>query len=93
MTLWIDRINQKLYDDMEGGALSLPAWPDNLEIATSEEIESINNPPKTQEEIAAENRQRAIAQFLESKKREADDLEISGNLVGAIDIRIKYGLL
>lgn len=52
MTLYITPDN-KLHDDADGFALSLPSWPKDARIATQEEIDAIQNPPETQEQTIA----------------------------------------
>ena len=51
MTIWID-LNNKLHDDMDGIALSLPSWPQNLTKATDAQIAA--SQVKTKEELIAE---------------------------------------
>jgi hypothetical protein len=43
MTLYITPDN-KLHDDADGYALTLPSWPQDARLATQEEIEAILNP-------------------------------------------------
>lgn len=43
MTIYVTPEN-KLYDDADGAALSLPNWPKDARIATQEEINAIRNP-------------------------------------------------
>lgn len=52
MTLYITPEN-KLHDDAEGFALTLPSWPQDARIATQEEIDAILNPPETPEQTLA----------------------------------------
>ena len=50
MTLYITPDN-KLHDDADGYALNLPSWPKDARIATDDEIDSIQNPSETNEQI------------------------------------------
>jgi hypothetical protein len=52
MTIHITPDN-KLHDDADGFALTLPSWPQDARLATEEEIETITNPPKTLEQATA----------------------------------------
>lgn len=53
MTMYITPDN-KLHDDADGFALTLTSWPQDARLATQQEIDDINNPPKTFAEIVAE---------------------------------------
>lgn len=50
MTLYITPDN-KLHDDSGGYALNLPSWPKDARLATDEEIDEINNPSESNEQI------------------------------------------
>jgi hypothetical protein len=52
MTLYITPDN-KLHDDAGGIARTLPSWPQDAREATQEEIEAIQNPPESSEQIIA----------------------------------------
>jgi hypothetical protein len=52
MTIYITPDN-KLHDDEDGFALSLPSWPQDAVLATQEQIDAITNPPETAEQIIA----------------------------------------
>jgi hypothetical protein len=43
----------KLHDDADGFALNLPTWPKDARKATKAEIDAINNPQETPEQIIA----------------------------------------
>jgi hypothetical protein len=45
--------DNKLHDDADGFALTLPSWPQDARLATEEEIAAIQNPPETPEQIIA----------------------------------------
>lgn len=65
MTLHITPDN-KLHDDADGYALTLPSWPKDARIATDSEIASILNPPETLEQIIA-RLERAIDRYLDEQ--------------------------
>jgi hypothetical protein len=52
MTTYITPDN-KLHDDANGFALTLSTWPKNARKATQAEIDAINNPPETPEQVIA----------------------------------------
>lgn len=53
MTLYITPDN-KLHDDADGLALTLPSWPKDAVLANQEEIDAIHSPLKPPEQIKAE---------------------------------------
>jgi len=53
MTLWIDSNNQ-LHDDMDGAALSLPAWPQGMMQATTAQIAALNPAPTLAQQTLAQ---------------------------------------
>lgn len=53
MTLYIT-LDKKLYDDDDGLAQAFPEWPKDAVIATQKQIDAIQNPPKTFEQVVAE---------------------------------------
>lgn len=53
MTLYITPDN-KLHDDADGFALSLSSWPQDAALATQEQIDAIQTPPKTLKQVSQE---------------------------------------
>ena len=47
MAVW-KNTDGSLHDDMDGKALSLPAWPQGMTELTPEQAQSLQNPPPTQ---------------------------------------------
>jgi hypothetical protein len=52
MAIWID-LNNNLHDDMNGEALSLPNWPEHMQLATQAQIDAITNPAPTAQQLHA----------------------------------------
>ena len=51
MAIWQDK-NGGLHDDMNGAALSIPCWPENLTLLTDEQAQALQNPAPTTTDLA-----------------------------------------
>lgn len=69
MTTYITPDN-KLHDDADGLASLLSSWPQDARLATQQEIDAIQNPPKSFEQISKEF-EGAIQQYLDSRAKAA----------------------
>jgi hypothetical protein len=56
MSIWQNPADGTLHDDMDGAALALPTWPQNMTLLTDEQAQVLQNPAPSIDSLAASAR-------------------------------------